>query len=274
MIYFTAEWYERMQTWGLLLLHDDEASLQEIKEGWRRDGRDYDEEMTAGFRMALPQLRKYVPEHLLELMDGGRLRCIVPPEEKAAPIREWLEEENLRSEELYHTYEEHFRRIEPRLPPGLREVLDHYSFHDALIVAALQLQGTDTLHLLLDCRGAMNFTGWCTIVFTGVREVELPEDPAGFSWLYGEVDVPEEGGFELRVLLYPRFGPDVCHMRVVAEDIRLEDIRPLREYWRVEEGIEEPGMEHLWIELAEELERDREAGLLQAPPPSGEEGEL
>lgn len=228
MKYFTREWYERMQMHGPMLLWEDERSLLECKEFYRSEGRNFEQEEMARFEASLPLLRRYVPEELLELMDGGRLRCCVPPEDKAAPIRKWLQEEEERSLKVGEAYGEHFESVKHRLPPGVKEFLDSYPLHDARIVAALKLEHEpDCLRLMLDCRGAFRFIGWCTAVFTGVKELELPEDPIGLDWLYDEVYVPEPNVFELRALLYSFRERGPVELRIVAEDIRMEDVRPL-----------------------------------------------
>lgn len=255
MKYFTREWYERTQAVTPMHLPDCEAALQESKEYWRSEGRDYDEAQIIMFQLELPRLRKYVPEHLLELMDGGRLLCSVPPEEKAAPIREWIEEEMKRFDEPGRAYMEHFAAVEPFLPEGVRELLFHYPLHDAKLTAVLQLGEPGEMHMLMDYTGALGFVGWCTLVFEGVTVWELPEDTVDFSWIYTEVDVPEPGRFELQALLYPRMGPDVLEIRIAARDVRIEEVRQ-KEQNGDEEDWSCPAADAIWCELAKEWDEE------------------
>lgn len=257
MKYFTKDWYERTQVTGPMTLPtaDDEAGIREWREYYRSEGRDYEEEQMEMFRTALPRLRKYVPLHLLELMEEGRLSCSVPPEHKAAPIRAWVEAEMRAIEETGRACVEHYAIVEPLLPPGARKLIDEYPLHDAKITAALRIGAPGEMYMLMDYTGALTLGGWCTLVFEGVQIWELPEDCVDYSWIYSEVYVPEPGMFELRALLYPRMGPDVVEIRIAARDVRIEEIRRI-ECPTEEEGWAGPGSEIRWSEYAKTLDQE------------------
>ena len=116
-------------------------------------------------------------------------------------------------------YREHRDRIRPSLPPRMREFAKT-SFHDG-VVRAVSQPAPSTLVLDIDAtHNSWGPRGVFRLTFTGVRAVEGIEQLVGQYWVYEEVHLHPEGGFDYRVLFYE------SDFRVVATEVEVQDMSP------------------------------------------------
>lgn len=111
-------------------------------------------------------------------------------------------------------YRAHLASIRCDLPDSMQTFCD-ISLHDSLIKAISQPH-KNTVQLDIDAsRNPWGPTGQIQLVFAGVKEVSWPDNIVGEWWLYSEVHLHTDAGFDYRVLLTDG------EFHVVADDVRL-----------------------------------------------------
>jgi hypothetical protein len=129
------------------------------------------------------------------------------PEEQAA--REW--------DERCEALRVHLESVLPKLPENAPKLTDG-SFHDGVIQSASRPDSW-VVELVIDARAAAwGPRGVFQLKFYQVREVSGLHEMVGDIWLYSELDVHPEGGFELSVLLHR------SEFRIAAGGIELSEL--------------------------------------------------
>jgi hypothetical protein len=114
-------------------------------------------------------------------------------------------------------YREHHDRVRPSLPPRMRAFAET-TLHDGVVRGVTRPESSvlvldvDATHNPWGPRGIFRLT------FTGVRAVEGIEQLVGDNWVYEEVHLDPEGGFDFRVLF------DATDFRVVATEVEVQDV--------------------------------------------------
>ena len=114
-------------------------------------------------------------------------------------------------------YRIHLDAIRPQLPPRMQAFADT-TLHDGVVRAVNRPTPSE---LVLDVDATRNPWGpadFFRVRFTGVRHVEGTDDLVGDDWLYEEVHLHPDGGFDCRVLF--------CRsdFRVVADDVEVQPL--------------------------------------------------
>lgn len=111
-------------------------------------------------------------------------------------------------------YNSHLMSIRFQLPGSMQTFCDT-SLHDGWIKAVSQ-PNKNTVRLDIDTsRNPWGPIGQIQLVFTNVKEVSSLENIVDENWLYDEVHLHPDAGFDYRVLLTEG------EFRVVADDVRL-----------------------------------------------------
>jgi len=127
------------------------------------------------------------------------------PESDAADAR-W--------ESQFSAYRAHLESIRARLPPSMQAFCDT-SLHDGVIKAATQ-PTPDSVQLEIDAsHNPWGPIGYFHLKFTGAKDVSPLDDTVGEWWLYQEVHLHANAGFDYRVLLTEG---EFC---VVADNVEL-----------------------------------------------------
>ena len=142
---------------------------------------------------------KFITRELYDAMQAGP----DTPESDAADARWELQTE---------AYQRHLTSIRDELSDSMREFCD-ISFHDG-IIRAVRRPSDKRLVLEIDAtHNPWGPRGVFLVQFDGVMEVEGGEDIIDEWWLYEEIDLHHEAGFEYCVLL------DKSQLRVVANEV-------------------------------------------------------
>jgi hypothetical protein len=116
---------------------------------------------------------------------------------------------------------EHHVRIRPRLPESMR-AFSGTTLHDGVIRVVRRPSAGEVI-LEIDGRGcAQEPRGLFTLAFRGVKEEEGLNESVGAAWLYEEVHLHAEAGFDYRVLVGR--GIEVSEVRVVADEVEFRVI--------------------------------------------------
>ncbi len=117
-------------------------------------------------------------------------------------------------DKVFADYASHLRTIRGSLPEGARALADAI-FHDATIREVKHLSKRE-LHIVVEGGGygALDY-GEYTLSFTGVRKAWVPYTIVGDTWLYAEMLLSADGGFDYQVLLVKD------EIRIQATDVRL-----------------------------------------------------
>jgi hypothetical protein len=111
----------------------------------------------------------------------------------------------------------HENRIREQLPPGMRSFSQN-TLHDGIVLKA-ERPHPDELILEIDgTRNPWGPIGFFRLRFTGVKEVDGIDSLVGDDWLYAEVHLHPQAGFEYRVLFWR------SDFRVVADEIQIESM--------------------------------------------------
>jgi hypothetical protein len=111
-------------------------------------------------------------------------------------------------------YRAQLESIRPRLPVSMQAFCDT-SLHDGVIKAATQPH-PETVQLEIDAsNNPWGTIGYFQLRFTGVKDVSPMDDIVGNWWLYEEVHLHPDAGFDYRVLLTDG------EFRVVADNVEL-----------------------------------------------------
>jgi hypothetical protein len=114
-------------------------------------------------------------------------------------------------------YQAHLESIKPQLTKSMQEFCDT-SLHDGVIESYGQPR-SDVVELQIDAReNPWGPVGFYRLVFTGVQWHTILENLVNEWWLYQEVHLHDEAGFEYRVLLTEG---EFC---VVADNVELQKI--------------------------------------------------
>jgi hypothetical protein len=125
-------------------------------------------------------------------------------------------------DKLFKDYAAHVKTIRGSLAQGAR-ALSSLSFHDATI-KALRHVSRKEVQIVIE-GGAYDIVsekmleyGAYTLSFIGVRKAWVPNAIVGDTWLYEEMHLSDDGGFDYQVLLV---GDEI---RIQADDVRLTHI--------------------------------------------------
>ena len=93
-----------------------------------------------------------------------------------------------------------------------------YNFHDTKVLAARNLQG-NIVEIDLQCSEGFMDEGLYTLIFNGVKLIEVSDDFIGSWWIYSEIHLSDVGKFQLNVL----FDSEDCsvfnEMKIIADDV-------------------------------------------------------
>ena len=95
-------------------------------------------------------------------------------------------------------YEKHLQSVRPHLPDSMRQ-FSKISLHDGLI-RSTSIEG-DEIRFQIDGCGCWGPGGSLELVFRDVKSVIGLEDCINDTWLYEEVHLSDDAGFEYHVLL-------------------------------------------------------------------------
>ena len=111
-------------------------------------------------------------------------------------------------------YHKHLDSILPRLPSSMRDFCDT-TLHDG-VVRAVERNG-DSFRIEIDACGCWGASGPVELVFRGVVSAAGIEEAIGDYWLYEEVHLSDNAGFEYHVLL------EDTEMLIVASEIEFRE---------------------------------------------------
>jgi len=226
MKFFTIEKYERLQISGQLVYHENQKDIDIWKERFAAMGRNFEEEERQNFFIAKPLMLKYLPEPIKKgIYDETIIPSKIPPADLLKQISQWSQSIKDEWEEAFKEYQMHLETIKGCLPEEVYQLHAKYNFHDAVILALRQENG-GALYIDLDCDGCFSHRGYCTLKFTGVQSLEIPENIIGGSWLYTEIHTSECGNFDFQALLYSNVGLLTLHeLRIVADGVMVEFVQ-------------------------------------------------
>lgn len=109
-------------------------------------------------------------------------------------------------------YQKHLNSVRPKLPKSMKELCDT-SLHDG-IIRSVEQDG-DEISLQIEGCGCWGPGGQLELIFHGVRSTQGIEDIVDDYWLYEEVHLSKDAGFEYHVLLHK------SEFIIVADSIKL-----------------------------------------------------
>jgi hypothetical protein len=119
--------------------------------------------------------------------------------------------------EAVAAYHAELLAIKPQLPPSMRAFAD-VTLHDGVVKSA-ERPTPDRVELSVDAgNNPWGPRGLFRVAFGGVSEVEGLAEVVGDEWLYVEVHLHPEGGFDYCVLLWK------SEFRVVADEVMFEPL--------------------------------------------------
>jgi hypothetical protein len=110
-------------------------------------------------------------------------------------------------------YNKHLQSILADLPQSMREFCGT-TLHDGIINAVTRTVNNSVILEIDGSHCCWGPIGQFELRFHGVREVEGLQDTLNDWWLYEEVDLHPDAGFEYRVLLTR------SQLRIVADDVK------------------------------------------------------
>jgi hypothetical protein len=114
-------------------------------------------------------------------------------------------------------YRDHLASIRPELPPRM-QAFAGTTLHDG-VVRAVDRPSPSELVLDVDATGnPWGPVGVFRVRFTGVRLAEGTDNLVGDDWLYEEVHLHPQGGFDYHVLFWR------SDFRVVANDVEVQQL--------------------------------------------------
>jgi hypothetical protein len=126
-------------------------------------------------------------------------------------------ESHRRWNEACAAYRAELAAIKSRLPPAMRSFSD-ITLHDGIVKSAVRPR-PDCVELQVDAsNNPWGPRGQFRVVFSGVPQVEGLSEIVGDEWLYEEVHLDPDGGFEYCILLLR------SEFRVVADDVTFETV--------------------------------------------------
>lgn len=114
-------------------------------------------------------------------------------------------------------YREQLANIRPQLPPRMQAFADA-TLHDGVVRAVDRPSPSEVVLDVDATRNPWGPVGVFRIRFMGVRLVEGIDDLVGDDWLYEEVHLHPDGGFDYRVLFWR------SDFRVVADDVEVQPL--------------------------------------------------
>lgn len=97
-----------------------------------------------------------------------------------------------------------------------------YNFHDTKIISTKKLED-DIFELKLQCSEGFMNEGVYSLISTGGKLVEIPDDFACGWWIYNEINLSDIGKFDLNVLFSSDNSSDVFYeIRIVADDVLIK----------------------------------------------------
>jgi hypothetical protein len=117
-------------------------------------------------------------------------------------------------DKLFAEYALHLKRVRDSLPEGARALAD-VTFHDATIKEVKHLSKKE-LQIVIEGGGYGTLAyGEYTLSFSGLRKAWVPYTIVGDTWLYEEMHLSVDSGFDYQVLLVKD------EIRIQATDVRL-----------------------------------------------------
>jgi hypothetical protein len=114
-------------------------------------------------------------------------------------------------------YRDHLKDIRPKLPPRMQAFADT-TLHDGKVRAVSQPRPSELVLEIDATKNPWGPVGLFRVRFIGVHRVEGIDRLIGDDWLYEEVYLHPEGGFDYRVLFWR------SDFRVVADDIEVQQL--------------------------------------------------
>jgi len=124
--------------------------------------------------------------------------------------------EVIQADEQWHIasdeYQKHLYLVRPQLPKGMQKFCEK-SLHDG-VIRSVELE-SDEIRLHIDGCGCWGPGGPLELIFRGVKSAQDIGDLIDDWWLYEEVHLSKDAGFEYHVLLQN------TEFVVIADDVEL-----------------------------------------------------
>lgn len=148
-----------------------------------------------------PSIMRYLPESLVKYVKDGRLP---PADELPDTVIEDAKEKCLlmRKEwdDFIAGYIEEQKNLAKYIPLKVRKYING-CLHDSL-VCSISRPESDQLMIILDTSASYIRYKKMTMLFKGVKLLELPPNMAGSWWLYDEYHLSDSAKFSVQVLLH------------------------------------------------------------------------
>lgn len=219
MKFFTVDKIRMLGISGYLSYYEDEQSLNRAKEDFKSIGKDYDVVEKLNFIHYKPLMLKYLPDSIKNAVnDESIIPSQIPPCALLSEIDKWKLSVKNTWKETFRQYKEHYKSIEKLLPQNVIELNNKYNFHDTKVLAARNLQG-NIVEIDLQCSEGFMDKGLYTLIFNGVKLIEVSDDFIGSWWIYSEIHLSDVGKFQLNVLFDSEDSSVFNEMKIIADDV-------------------------------------------------------
>lgn len=191
MKFFTVDKIRMLGISGYLSYHEDEQSLNRAKENFKSIGKDYDAVEKLNFIHYKPLMLEYLPDSLKSAAnDESIIPSKISSRNLLSEIDKWKLSVKNTQEETFRQYEEHYKFIEKFLLKNVIELNKQYNFHDTKLLAAKNFVG-NILEIDLQCSEGFMDEGLYTLIFNGVKLIEMSDDFIGSWWIYSEIHLSD-----------------------------------------------------------------------------------
>lgn len=226
MRYFTKEMYEKMQVCGYLRVapHINEQ-IEESKEWYITQGRDFRSEVQQQFLHLKPLLLKYVPDFRVSTIFAQFVaETEERTEEMSVFINRWAKDYEKAWEEACRSSWEEYQEIRSTLPQSFTAMREKHDLHDAKIISVNWREDSSVV-VKLDGKSSLGLCGTGYLTFEDVHSYEIPKGVDRDWWLYDEVHLTPEGHMDFRALLHDNSGTSeefvpLHELRIVAQGFR------------------------------------------------------
>lgn len=218
MKYFTKELYEQMQVRGSLVYHESIEELEQDKEWYVGEGRDYNEESLQRFEMISPFMMKYLPENLLKYVnDKSIMDCKFPEPVMREEITAWNTQWDLKWTCICEKYKQYYKSIYDRLTGDIRKLDNEIRIHDARIMDVTFKN--NRIELVIKTAEDKDFN----LIFSGVEIFEYKDSLINNVCLYMEIGLIDAEVFEIQILLDSSI--DTKEIKIMASDLKVVELK-------------------------------------------------
>lgn len=214
MKYFTKEMYEEMQVRGNLGYYESKEDLEQDRNWYVNQGRDFYEESLQRFKMILPFMLKYLPENLLKYVyDKSIMDCNLPEPAMQEELTVWKQQWDLKWKRICEEYQKYYDSIYSRLKGDVRKLDKEFRIHDARILDVTSRESRTEIVIKTVEDKQFN------LIFSGVRNFEYKSGFISNVCLYMEIYLIDEEIFEIQILLDN--GMNTNEIKIKANDLKI-----------------------------------------------------